>query len=144
MLYDILIFLICFICIQLFSISLKNKLEKYESRRTGKQLMKDMTDAKLEAMCDDKENRNIYRFEDLPEEIQKVILEYIPPSFYEVLGEDSYDFLNKMDTIQIREFNKATIESYKTIIRTKDMVNIIDIISTTISVSLFWIIIIIK
>ena len=144
MIYNILIFLICYICIQLFFIALKDILRKKEVKKSGNKMMENMLEARLKATYDEHFNKdsgiNTYKFKDLPEDIQKVILEYIPPSFYEVLGDESFRFLNEMDTIQLREFNKATIESYRTIIRTKEMFNVLDIISTTIIVSLFWLI----
>ena len=47
------------------------------------------------------DNENVYVFKDLPHDIQKIIIEYIPTSFYSVLGDDAYDFLNNMTSDRI-------------------------------------------
>ena len=62
------------------------------------------------------DNENTYVFKDLPHDIQKVIIEYIPTSFYSVLGDDAYDFLNNMTSDQIRIFNKSISDVHKSVI----------------------------
>ena len=62
----------------------------------------------------------IYVFKELPEEIQKIIVEYIPPSFYTILGDNAYDFLNEMNTEQIRLFNEGIIIANRKVIQFKE------------------------
>ncbi len=62
-----------------------------------------------------------YIFKDLPHDIQKIIVEYIPTSFYSVLGDDAYDFLNNMTSDQIRIFNKSISDVHKSVIMIKDI-----------------------
>ena len=84
-------------------------------------------------------NENTYVFKDLPHDIQKIIIEYIPTSFYNVLGDDAYDFLNNMTSDQIRIFNKSISDVHKSVIMIKDIEKTVLAIELVIITSFAWV-----
>ena len=85
------------------------------------------------------DNDNVYVFKDLPHDIQKTIVEYIPTSFYSVLGDDAYDFLNNMTSDQIRIFNKSILDVHKSAIMLKDIEKTVLAIELFIITSFAWV-----
>lgn len=85
------------------------------------------------------DNENTYVFKDLPHDIQKIIIEYIPTSFYSVLGDDAYDFLNNMTSDQIRIFNKSISDVHKSVIMIKDIEKTVLAIELFIITSFAWV-----
>lgn len=85
------------------------------------------------------DNENTYVFKDLPHDVQKIIVEYLPASFYNVLGDDAYEFLNNMTSDQIRIFNKSIIDVHKFIIKIKDIEKIVLAIELILATSFAWV-----
>lgn len=85
------------------------------------------------------DDENTYVFKDLPHDVQKIIIEYIPTSFYSVLGDDAYDVLNTMTSDQIRILNKAITDVHKSVIHIKDIEKIVLAIELIIATSFAWV-----
>ena len=54
----------------------------------------------------------MYLFRNLPEDVKKVVVEYLPPHFYKILGSEAYTFLNNANTEQHRVYNNSVIRTY--------------------------------
>lgn len=68
----------------------------------------------IEKKIDDAKNceENVYVFRNLPEDVKKVVVEYLPPHFYKLLGSEAYTFLNNANTEQLRVYNNSVIRTY--------------------------------
>lgn len=93
---------------------LVDKKMKKELAKHSNNIEKALSEAN--GITHNKDGSKVYVFSDLPEETQEVVLEYLPPQFYDSVGEESYHFLNIINTEQLRIYNRGLIETYKTII----------------------------
>ena len=105
MLFSIIVLTLSSIITDLVVTLLVRVKEKRIARINAESIEKEIDDAKN---CEE----NIYVFRNLPEDVKKVVVEYLPPHFYKLLGSEAYPFLNNANTKQIRIYNDSVIRTY--------------------------------
>ena len=105
MLFSIIVLTLSSIITDLVVTLLVRVKEKRIARINAESIEKEIDDAKN---CEE----NVYIFRNLPEDMKKVVVEYLPPHFYKLLGSEAYTFLNNANTEQLRVYNNSVIRTY--------------------------------